>query len=29
MIEAWRVWGDDPRSFYSICRVENVGYKPT
>jgi ubiquinone/menaquinone biosynthesis C-methylase UbiE len=28
MIEAWRVWGDDLRSFYCICRVENVAWKP-
>lgn len=29
MIEAWKVWGEDPRSFYAICRVENLGWKPT
>jgi ubiquinone/menaquinone biosynthesis C-methylase UbiE len=29
MIEAWQAWGDDPRSFYCICRVANVAWKPT
>ena len=28
MIDAWQAWGEDPRSFYSICRVENVAWKP-
>ena len=28
LIEAWKLWGEDHRSFYAICRVENVGWKP-
>jgi SAM-dependent methyltransferase len=28
MLAAWHVWGEDPRSFYCICRVENVAWKP-
>jgi SAM-dependent methyltransferase len=28
MVKAWKVWGDDPRSFYSMCRVENVAWQP-
>jgi ubiquinone/menaquinone biosynthesis C-methylase UbiE len=28
MLEAWRRWADDPRSFFAICRVENIGWKP-
>jgi ubiquinone/menaquinone biosynthesis C-methylase UbiE len=28
MIDAWQAWGEDPRSFYSMCRVENVAWKP-
>jgi ubiquinone/menaquinone biosynthesis C-methylase UbiE len=29
MLQAWETWAQDPRSFYSICRVEHVGLKPT
>jgi ubiquinone/menaquinone biosynthesis C-methylase UbiE len=28
MLVAWKTWADDARSFYCICRVENVGWKP-
>jgi ubiquinone/menaquinone biosynthesis C-methylase UbiE len=28
MIEAWEVWGEDPRSYYCLARVENVAWKP-
>jgi ubiquinone/menaquinone biosynthesis C-methylase UbiE len=27
-LKAWQTWGADPRSFFAICRVENVGWKP-
>jgi ubiquinone/menaquinone biosynthesis C-methylase UbiE len=27
MLEAWQAWGEDPRSFYCICRIENVAWK--
>src|SRR5207249_2992596 len=28
LLEAWQRWGGDPRSFFTICRVENLGWKP-
>jgi SAM-dependent methyltransferase len=28
MLAAWQVWAADPRSFYCICRVEHVAWKP-
>ena len=29
MVEAWKAWARDERSYYSIARVETVGWKPT
>ena len=28
LIEAWQRWAADPRSWYAVCRVENVAWKP-
>jgi SAM-dependent methyltransferase len=28
LIAAWMEWGSDPKSYYAICRVDNVGWKP-
>ena len=28
MLAAWQTWAEDPKSFFTICRVENVGWKP-
>jgi SAM-dependent methyltransferase len=29
MVLAWDAWASDPRSCYSIARIESVGWKPT
>ena len=28
LIEAWQRWARDPRSWYAVCRVENLAWKP-
>jgi ubiquinone/menaquinone biosynthesis C-methylase UbiE len=28
LIDAWNAWAEDPRSWYAVCRVENLAWKP-